>query len=136
MLPCIYLLFYYSLFFSQLLQAAPPRRYLPGDIDFLSRIDITKKFRDFKRRFLPTEEDEIINDDLDEKCVSTILPFYHFRLSYISLSVFTVCEIRQVTCKILCLLFGFIRNEARQSLIIILIKPTSCLYVRRLCTNE
>ena len=48
---------------------------MPGDIDFLSRIDITEKFRDFKRRFLPTEEDEIINDDLDEKCVSTILPF-------------------------------------------------------------
>ena len=64
---------------------------MPGDIDFLSRIDITTKFRDFKRRFFPTEEDEIINDDLDEECVSTILPF---RLSYISLSVFTVCEIR------------------------------------------
>ena len=28
------------------------------------------------------------------------------------------CEMRQVTCKILCYLFGFIRNEARQSLII------------------
>ena len=53
-----------------------------------------------------------------------------------SLSVFTVCEIRQVTCKAPCYLFGFIGNEARQSLIIIPIKPTSCLCLRRLCTNE
>ena len=35
------------------------------------------------------------------------------------------CEMKQVTSKILCYLFRFIRNEARQSLIIILIKPTS-----------
>ena len=45
-------------------------------------------------------------------------------------------KIRQGTCKILCYLFGFIRNEAGQSLIIILTKPTGCLYLRRLCTNE
>ena len=61
--------FLLSTFFSRLLQAAPRRRYFPGDIDYLSRKDITKKFRReikyFKRRL--TEE--------DEECVSTILPF-------------------------------------------------------------
>ena len=56
----------------------------------------------------------------------------------ICLEIWTIWpkKIRQVTCKILCYLFGFIRNEAGQSLIIILTKPTGCLYLRRLCTNE
>ena len=123
----LFIFFIIHFFFSRLLQA-PASEHLP---------DITKKFRTCRTTF----------NYFEGHAVSTIFqtspypppPPRHYKvqnLCNVRLSCKPKCEMRQVTCKILCYLFRFIRNEARQSLIIILIKPTSCLYLRRLCTNE
>ena len=108
--------------------------------------EIRTNFNDFERKRKPPifsvieeeeeeEEEDEDEDDDGELWVSTIFQTFP-NLFNVRLSCKPKCEMRQITCKILCLLFGFNRNEAHQSLIIILIKPTSCLYIRRLCTNE